>query len=327
VLTAFHNLGHFEEMEGFLKFLLGIARKHGESHERLAPVYTLSQELPLPETIREQWKGYGLGAVVRTNNQAAEHVQNDVYGEMALTLAPIFLDERFFHLRDKEHENLLAYFGRLCDRSISVADAGLWEFRDGWQEHTFTNLMAWAGLERIERVRRNGYLKDLSLDVGASLDRALKAIESAAREGAIRNGPKDASFDASLAMAVPLRFPREELCGATVSGIQKNLAMGPTRPHSSWFYRYLRNDDFGRPESAFVICSFWVAQALARLGRMEEARSILEDLSKGANHVGLLSEHFHPGQGVQLGNFPQAYSHVGLINAAFAVSPPWSEVL
>ena len=95
----------------------------------------------------------------------------------------------------------------------------------------------------------------------------------------------------------------------------------------SFFYRYVRHDDFGTPEGAFVICSFWIAQALARLGRIPEARTILDQVLDAANPVGLFSEHFIPATNTQCGNFPQAYSHVGLINATFAVSPPWSNVL
>lgn len=327
VLSAFHNLGHFEEMEGFLKFFLGIAQKHKESHERLAPVYNLSQDLPLPETIQGLWSGYNGHSPVRTNNQAAEHVQNDVYGEMVLTLAPIYFDERFVHLRVKEHEDLLSNLIKLCDRSISQPDAGLWEVRNGWQEHSFTNLMSWAGLERASRIRNYNYLKNLPVNALTASDRALNAIEKATRDGSIRNGPTDSSFDAALSLATILRLPRDQLCLATVRDIQKHLAMGTSRPESSFFFRYVRKDDFGKPGSAFVICSFWVAQALARLGYRDEARGILEDAVKAANHVGLLAEHYQPSSHTQLGNFPQAYSHVGLINAAFAVSPSWSEVL
>lgn len=327
VLSAFHNLGHFEEMEGFLKFFLGIAQKHEASKDRLAPVYNLSQGLPLPETIHPHWRGHNGHGPVRTNNQAAEHVQNDVYGEMVLTLAPIYFDERFFHLRVKEHEDLLSHLAKLCERSISQPDAGLWEARDGWQEHSFTNLMSWAGLERATRIQSYSYLKVMPFDAIAARDRAIAAVEAATKAGSLRNGPKDPSYDAALSLATILRLPRDELCTATVRDIQKHLALGPARPESSFFYRYVREDDFGKPGSAFVICSFWVAQALARLGHKDEARGILEDAVQAANHVGLLAEHFQPQSRTQLGNFPQAYSHVGLINAAFAVSPPWSEVL
>ncbi|HMF85143.1 MAG TPA: hypothetical protein VK598_02200, partial [Nitrospiraceae bacterium] len=89
-----------------------------------------------------------------------------------------------------------------------------------------------------------------------------------------------------------------------------------------FFYRYLRPDDFGTPQAPFVICSFWVVQALVKLGRLSEAQQVMSRVMIASNSVGLLSEDFPPHVRVQLGNFPQAYSHVGPINAAFALSPP-----
>jgi GH15 family glucan-1,4-alpha-glucosidase len=94
-----------------------------------------------------------------------------------------------------------------------------------------------------------------------------------------------------------------------------------------FFYRYLRQDDFGKPEAGFVICSFWVVQALLKLGRLAEAQQAMSGVMTAANSLGLLSEHLLPHARLQLGNFPQGYSHVGLINAAFALSPSWSERL
>jgi GH15 family glucan-1,4-alpha-glucosidase len=94
-----------------------------------------------------------------------------------------------------------------------------------------------------------------------------------------------------------------------------------------FLYRYTRHDDFGMPQSSFLICSFWLVQSLAKVGRKEEAYRVMENTLKSANGVGLLAEHFVPGKQTQTGNFPQAYSHVGLINSAFAISPDWSEII
>lgn len=324
VLSAFHNLGHFEEMEGFLKYLLNLAH-HLEDQRRLAPVYALDQTLPLPETNYLNWSGYRKSSPVRRGNQAAEHIQHDVYGEMILTFAPIFFDERFYHLRTKEHQTLLAHLGRLCCDVIGKPDAGLWEVRNGWQEHSFTALMAWAGLERLERIQKQGYLRELTLDLGAEKLRAQKAVESAIKDGSLRNGPRDGSFDAALALLPILRYPRSDLALLTIEEIRKNLSADGNE--GGFFYRYTRKDDFGNPQAAFVVCSFWVAQALAALKKPEEALRILKKSQRAANHLGLYSEHFLPTTNEQLGNFPQGYSHVGLINAAFSISPPWSEVL
>ncbi len=326
-LSAFYNLGHFEEMEGFLKFLLNIGYAYEQSHDRLAPVYTLSQDLPIPETEHAGWQGFLGSRPVRSHNQAAEHVQNDVYGEMILTLAPIFFDNRFFDLRTKDHEALVANLARLCERSISQPDAGPWEIRNGWKEHSFTNLMCWAGLDRAYRMQRAGFLRDSATDLEAARTRAANSLLYATKDKALRNGPTDDSYDASLAQLAILGFPDREVCDTTITQIKQALAVRRDGKETGFFFRYLRQDDFGKPQSSFVICSFWVVQALAKLGRQAEAKQIMKQILTGANDVGLFAEHFVPETGVQLGNFPQAYSHVGLINAAFAVSPPWSDVL
>ena len=327
VLTAFHNLGHFEEMEGFLRFLLNIGHKHEHSHERLHPVYSLDQSLPSPEREHPGWTGFKGNSPVRSNNQAAEHIQNDVYGEMVLTLAPIFFDERFHHLRGRDHEELLIDLLQHCIKSISQPDAGLWELRNGWQVHSFSNLMCWAGIERIARIRALGFLKQLDVDLAGAKAHASAALEAAVKGGALRNGPKDDSLDAALLQIAILKYPDIELCKRTVDIIAEELRYKNGGTSHYFIHRYLRNDDFGTPKSAFIVCSFWLAQAYARLGNHVLAEQVMKSAVTAANHVGLLPEHFIPDENRQLGNFPQAYSHVGQINAAFAVSPPWHHFL
>ena len=201
------------------------------------------------------------------------------------------------------------------------------KLRNGWQEHSFSNLMCWAGLDRTHRMQQAGFLPSLTFDVGAARARAAQALLAAAQDGAIRNGPMDDTYDASLAQAAILGFPNREVCEATMQSIARGLSVQADGKDTGFYFRYLRTDDFGHPQSSFVICSFWVVQGLARLGRLEEAQQIMTQVLTDANHLGLLSEHFVPETRTQLGNFPQAYSHVGLINAAFAVSPPWTSVL
>ena len=314
-------------MEGFIKFILSIAERHDHSRDRLRPVYRLDQTLPIPETIHSNWSGFYGSQPVRSDNQAAEHVQNDVYGEMILTLAPIFLDERFHHLRTKDHERLLARFGNLCAQNISKPDAGLWEIRDGWREHSFSNLMCWAGIDRLEKIRERGFLKTIGFDLSSAKLAAENAIRSAVVENSLRNGPSDSSFDSSLLQISNLRFPDEALVRDTVMQIQSNLKLGDDDTYRDFLFRYIRKDDFGRPQSAFLICSFWLIQALARIGELEKAKATMKNVMLSANSLGLFSEHFLPGSKMQAGNFPQAYSHVGQINAAFAISPSWSDIL
>lgn len=328
VLSAFHNLGHFEEIEGFIKFLLDIGHKHETSRERLRPVYNLDQSLPLPEHQHSNWAGFKGAKPVRSNNQAAEHVQNDVYGELVLSLTPIFFDERFTHLRTTEHSDLLIKLFRLSTKYISEPDAGLWELRDGWQEHSFSNLMSWAGIERVKRIHELGMLADLDgEEISISLARAETAVRNGIKNGSLRNGPKDDSYDAALMLLPILRFPDFNLCRQTTLEVADSLGLTMPEGKCGFLYRYLRQDDFGTPQSAFLICSFWLVQALARIEEKAKAIEVMEQTLTAANPLGLLSEHFTPKTLHQNGNYPQAYSHVGLINAAFAISPPWSEIL
>jgi GH15 family glucan-1,4-alpha-glucosidase len=328
-LSALHRLGHFEEMEGFVRFLLGIVRTDATGDEPLPPVYRLDRSLPLPECIHDAWGGYADSRPVRSGNAAAMQLQHDVYGELVLALAPIFLDERFEHLRTAENARLLAVLGRRCADTIGKIDAGLWELRDGDQEHSFTNLMNWVGLNRLEKIRQHRSFPDeVALpDPGEALAHAESRLRAAVVDGTLRNGPTDRSHNAALLQLPVLRFPDRELCLRTVDAIREDLRVGNAARDRHFLFRYRRSDDFGVPKIPFVFCSFWLAEALGRLGRVDEAMEVLDAVKVAANPLGLYSEHFDPATGKQWGNFPQAYSHVGQILAAFAASPDWSEVL
>ncbi len=329
VLSAFHKLGHFEEMEGFLHYLLNVANLNEINNEGLKPVYSLDMTVPLPEIEHSSWEGYAHSKPVRSNNQAASHLQIDVYGEMILALCPIFFDERFNYLRTAELESLIVKLVKNCELNISKSDAGLWEFRDGWQEHSFSNLMCWAGIDRVISIHKRGFLSQFNLsNLYKLMEKCQQSIESAITDGSLRNGPQDKSFDASLLFLPLLRYPNIELCKKTVMDIYENLQVKDDSNNPTGFlFRYLRKDDFGIPKSSFLICSFWLTKALVEIDNKELALEVIKKAIQSANHLGLFSEHFIPQENLQCGNFPQAYSHVGLINSAFSVSPSWDLLL
>jgi GH15 family glucan-1,4-alpha-glucosidase len=308
-------------MEGFLQFLLNMAQSDGPLH----PVYRLDLSLPLPEREHPAWSGYQGNGPVRENNQAAEHTQNDVYGEMILTLAPIFFDERFYHLRTSTHQELIARLARSCHRLLAKPDAGLWELRNGWQEHSFTNLMHWAGLELVTRMQAAGFLASLE-DMKPALNQAEAALRRGVFAGSLRNGPRDQTCDAALLQLPLLGFPDVKLSATTVQDIARELAF-EGGGLEGFIHRYRRTDDFGTPKAAFIVCSFWLVQSLVRLGHTDRAKAIMHCAMQAANELGLFAEHYVPADLHQRGNFPQAYSHVGQINAAFAISPAWETFL
>ncbi len=326
-LSALFHLSHFEEMEGFIKFVMNIV----DYHKDLAPVYTIDKELPIPEETMENWKGYKDSRPVRIRNAAATQIQNDVYGELVLTLAPVYRDERFIHLRNAHLEKMLLWLGDKCIQSIGQPDAGLWELRGLQQEHTFTNVMCWAGLDRIIKILElRPFTSADPLTLGKfrqHRERAASRIRAAVVDGVVRNGPEDESYDASVLLLPILGFPDAELNLNTVREISKVLAATEGEGHSPYLYRYKRADDFGLPESSFMICSYWLAQAWAACGQKDKGLKVLARLQECANSLGLLPEHWDNVNKRHLGNFPQTYSHVGLINAAFASSPAWIDVL
>ncbi|RYZ51331.1 MAG: hypothetical protein EOP07_21505 [Proteobacteria bacterium] len=225
-------------------------------HKDLAPVYTIDNELPIPEETMEHWQGYKGSKPVRIRNAAATQIQNDAYGELVLTLAPIYRDERFHHLRNAHLEKMLLWLGEKCIQSIGQPDAGLWELRGLQQEHTFTNIMCWAGLDRIVKIMELAPFPSAeSTALGRfrqHRERAASRIREATVDGIVRNGPEDDSFDASVLLLPILGYPDRDLCLSTTIGIAKALAADDPKGESPYLYRYKRQDDFGKPESAFL---------------------------------------------------------------------------
>lgn len=318
-VSALCRLGHADDLENLLTFLLDIA--HREEGGRLRPVYRLDGTLPLPEITHEGWVGHAASQPVRSGNQAAEHVQNDVYGEMLLALSVLYRDERFIHLRGERWEKLLRLLARRCHETLGEADAGLWELRGHWKPHAFSAMLSLAALKGYERLIASGrVVDDPQVWAGHCAD-AERELARSIHDGALWNAPDERVPDASLALLTVLGLGERAVRMTTLAVIRDRLAFRIDGQPTGFYFRYRYDDDFGTPEHAFVICSFWIAEAMARLGDLTGASTALDQAQAAANPLGLFAEHFDPASGRQSGNFPQCYSHVGQISAAFACSP------
>ena len=326
-VSAFYQLGHFEELEGILHFLYNVMSK--SDIKQLGPVYRIDGSLPLPEINLTNWKGFESTQPVRIGNQAAEHVQNDVYGEMLLTLTPLYFDQRFKPIRTPEYDEMVHTLARKCSEVLTEPDAGLWEFRDGWRVHSFTLLLCWAGLERYARLISENKLNGDLTQALAWKQAADEALQKCVQDGVLWNSADDKTADASALWMSSVRYPNPVLINRTIQEVRTHLGIKTSKDDTNpaFFFRYKRQDDFGVPDHAFLICSFWMITSLARAGQVKDAKEMLEKTMMSANHLGLLAEHFDCDTHEQRGNFPQCYSHVGLIHAAFAVSPSWDDVL
>jgi GH15 family glucan-1,4-alpha-glucosidase len=322
-LSAFRLLGHFEEREQFVRYLINVASAHPELD--LAPLYRVDATVDLEESTLAAWPGFNGEGPVRIGNAAARQRQNDVFGEMVLALIPVFLDDRFSAERSRDTLDLLRRLTRKAISLAGVPDTGIWELRSGLQAQTFSSLMCWAAADRTAAILdRRGSAEASELRQAAERIRAeIVAKAWSESKGTFVATYGGSGLDASLLQIASLRMLKADdpRLNATIDVVWRELARG------GWLFRYQMDDGFGTPTVAFVLCTFWLVEALVVVGRTLEARELLQHTLAALSPLGLLSEDYDVAGHRMWGNFPQAYSHVGLIHAAFAASPRWSEVL
>ena len=321
VLSALRLIGHFEEREQFILYLLNIAANNPALD--LAPLYRVDGRVDLEERILANWSGYEGEGPVRVGNGAAQHSQHDIFGEMVLALAPIYVDERFAAERSPHTLDLMC---RLAQKAIAVAgtpDAGIWEFRAEWRPQTFSSLMCWAAADRVAQIatkHRPAVADEFRIAAQRIHAQILERAYNPTLESFVASYG-GADLDASLLQLPSLRFlPRDDpRLAKTIEVVRRELTL------DGWLKRY-NCDPMGQMEVAFTLCTFWLVEALARVGDKAAARTTLDSALTALSPIGLIAEDYDPAAGRMWGNFPQAYSHVGLIHAAFAAAPPWSDV-
>ncbi|MEO1449141.1 MAG: glycoside hydrolase family 15 protein, partial [Bacteroidota bacterium] len=316
-LKALTNLGHFTELEDYAHYIENLALNVGEDN-RFQPLYSITGEAKLIEQILPL-AGYKGNTPVRIGNQAYEHIQNDVYGQVLVSLLPLFTDKR---LKQEDKSNLLPLVMRILkqiEATMYEPDAGLWEFRNKAQLHAYTFLFHWAGSQAALKIARE--FKDFEMMTLAErlVKESTKQIEACYDEerGVYTQAVGTKNLDASLLQLITMNYldPNSEKARKHVEVLESEL-----KTPEGLFYRYKHADDFGEPETTFLICAFWYVETLACVGRVDEAIEIFDRLVTYSNHLGMLSEDVDASNSSQWGNFPQAYSHVGLVNAAFAIS-------
>lgn len=322
-LRAMRRIGHVDELEAFMGFIKNIA----SANERLQPVYGISGETNLTEAVIESMKGYKGSGPVRSGNIAARQVQYDVYGEVIAAIAPFFLDFRFEHHVTPHAISLLRRLLRRIDETMELPDAGIWEIRDDNRIHTFSLLFHWVGAKVGARIGKAMGDQQLERDALALLARATNLIEThcwVKDQGFYGDSTTSQNEDAALLMMINLGYLERDDPRAIshLKVLEKRL-----RIDGHLMHRYLHHDGISGDHGAtFTVCGFWYVEALAHLGFKAEAEAAFEKMLSHANHVGLFAEDLDPVTFEQLGNFPQTYSHVGIINSAFAISPLPTEV-
>ena len=322
-VQALNRLGALDVLEGYLVYLRNIVDNAAGGH--IQPLYGVGGEQRLVERIAPALNGYrGMGPV-RVGNQAYEQIQHDAYGQIILSNVQAFFDHRLFRVGGIEDFEALEPIGERAWESFDRPDAGLWELRTKAHVHTYSAAMCWAACDRLANAAAILGLSDKAEFWTERADTMRARIEQAAwRPETNRLSATFAGddLDASILQLLELRFlaPDDPRFLGTLAAVENGLRRG------SNMLRYATEDDFGLPNTAFNVCTFWLIEALHFTGRDAQARVLFEEMLSRCTPAGLLSEDIDPVSGELWGNYPQTYSLVGMINCAVLLSKPWSAI-
>jgi len=307
-LDALMRLGLPEQVQQSFAWLLRAVR---QTKPDLRPFYDLEGQVPTRYEELDHLRGYRDSRPVHYGNAASRQLQLGSWGDL-LETADLYVSER--NVFDGSTRELLA---DCVDRVTTLwgdEDSGMWEL-DELRQYTGSKVAVWTALDRAVRLAERGQLPDEHVDrwreQRTRLHDWIEANAWSEELGAYRGWAGEEMLDAAVLRACRQGYPEPDRLRRTVDTIRQQLSAGP-----GLIYR--TSEHVGR-EGAFVACSFWVAEALARLGRVEEACEAMEETLPYANDLGLFSEQIDPESGELLGNFPQGLSHLALINAAGAI--------
>lgn len=314
-LRALFELGYREEGTAFFSWLLYTTRHRAGSLHVLYDVYGGGE---LEERTLDHLEGYRGSSPVRVGNRASKQLQLDIFGEVIL--AAFEFIRQGGHL-DKWQIRLLDEIGNIVCRRWTEPDHGIWEIRSDRRHHTYSKVMCWVALDRLLKLQDDGVMRVPDEKYRRVMKEIEETVESEGFNEQLNSyvsvlGGKD--VDASL-LLLPVYGYREAThprMRGTFDRVQERLAL------DGLMYRYPHHDDDGLPpgEGAFGLCSFWDEEILARSGELDRAGEHFEQMLTYANDVGLFGEEIDPESGDALGNFPQAFTHIGLINAALTIA-------
>jgi GH15 family glucan-1,4-alpha-glucosidase len=312
-MRAFTGLGYLDEARAFLDWMLHATRL---TWPRLNVLYDEYGRTELREIQLPHWRGFCDSRPVRIGNEARLQLQLDVYGAVCLAA------REFANAADDLHGDqvrLLRGFAQSAGRLWQEPDSGIWEIRGEVRHYTFSKVMCWAALDVLVDLASRGMLK-LPAGIDDARTALRQVIESRGYQDSIGSYATvlgGEAVDASLLLMSCIGYcdPGSERMRGTFARVHERLA------RNGLLFRYEHGfDGFSAPEGAFGICCFWAIDNLAGRGDIDEATRSFEHVLGFANDLGLMSEEIDADSGALLGNFPQAYTHVGVINAALALA-------
>ena len=321
VVRALNRIGATRTMEDFIFYILSVA---GGRTKQVRPLYGVVHTDVLEERTAPALAGYGGDGPVRIGNAAVNQSQHDVYGSIIMAATPMFFDRRLPRPGDSGLFHTIEPLGEQAAKFALEPDSGIWEYRGRKRLHTHSAAMCWAGCQRLEAIanhlnlsERATYWGEIANRIGEQVLKRAWNPKRKAFSAAFDSDDLDAS--GLLLAELGLVPPDDPRFVSTTEAIGHELRRGFN------VMRYAAADDFGLPESAFLICRFWLIDALWEIGRQDEARDMFVDALRLRNRYGLLSEDVHLVTEKLWGNFPQTYSMSGLILTAIKLSRSWGD--
>lgn len=316
VIKIMTELGHHNVAQRYLNFVIDIIP---EKDEKIQIMYGINREKKLTEKILEHLAGYEDSAPVRIGNDAYRQKQNDIYGILVDVIYQHFSLYETSMQNSEELWTIVRSIVKIVKDNWEKADRGIWEIRTEFRHFTFSKVLCWVAVDRAIKiaklVNKKDYVKTWS-DLAETIQADILKNAWNEKVGAFTQSYESDYLDASNLLMESYGFidAKDPKYISTVKATQKELA------RDGLMYRYKNKDDFGTPSSSFTICSFWLINSLYKIGEKEEATKLFDQLLSYSNHVGLFSEDIDFKTKRLLGNFPQAYSHLALIETAMNVS-------
>ena len=312
VIKIITKLGHKKIVKNFIDFIVNLIP---DKNEKLQIMYGISGEKNLTEKILDHFAGYQNSKPVRIGNAAYSQKQNDIYG--ILMDAIHFQIDKYREDNDKHEElwSIVKLIVWVVEKNWELPDRGIWEFRNENRHFTFSKLLCWVAVDRAIKVSEI-FKRKKSAKKWEILRSKIKndIIEKGWNENkkAFTQSYGSDDFDASVLLMEQYEFidAMDPKYISTVKAIERELSF------EGLLFRYKNIDDFGKPSSSFTVCSFWFAYSLYKIGEKEKSKKYFDELLSYSNHLGLFSEDLDFKSKRLLGNFPQAYSHLALIETA-----------
>ena len=312
VIKIITKLGHKKIVKNFIDFIVNLIP---DKNEKLQIMYGISGEKNLTEKILDHFIGYQNSKPVRIGNAAYSQKQNDIYG--ILMDAIHFQIDKYREDNDKHEElwSIVKLIIWVVEKNWKLPDRGIWEFRNENKHFTFSKLLCWVAVDRAIKIAKIFKRKKSA----EKWDMLRKEIKTDILENGWNKEKKaftqfygSNDLDASVLLMEQYEFidAMDPKYISTVKAIEKELSF------KGLLFRYKNIDDFGKPSSSFTVCSFWFAYSLFKIGEKEKSKKYFNELLSYSNHLGLFSEDLDFKSKRLLGNFPQAYSHLALIETA-----------